>query len=169
MKNDEKIDIVDENDRVVASVWKSEAHEKGLLHRTVIAEVIDSKGNWTLVKQSSSRQDAFQFVSPIGGHVASGETEVEALKREAYEEYGLNSDFEYKLVGKKIFYREVLGRKENHYFILYEIYTDVSPVLNEESTEFEKFTPGQLKQELAEKPDKFGEAFIFIINNFYNK
>jgi len=33
-----------------------------------------------MVKQASDKQDAGQYVSPVGGHVTSGETDIEALK-----------------------------------------------------------------------------------------
>ena len=86
MDDEEAVDIVDENCKVLFSVPKSEAHEKGLLHRTVIAEIKDNQGRWLLVRQASHKQDAGQFVSPVGGHVKSGETAEEALKREVLEE-----------------------------------------------------------------------------------
>lgn len=163
----EYVDIVDENDVIVGKSSKEDAHAKGLLHRTVIAEVIGSDGKWTLIQQSKDRQDAGQFVSPIGGHVESGETEEEAIIREANEEYGLDGNSEFRLIGKKIYNREVRGRKENHYFILYEIQSDAEPVLNEESVGFERFSSVQLAKELREKPEKFGAAFHFVIKTFY--
>ncbi len=163
----EYVDIVNGNDEIIGNCSKQEAHEKGFLHRTVIAEVIGSDGKWTLVKQASDRQDAGQFVSPVGGHVVTGETEDQALLREANEEYGLDSDISFKLVGKKIFNREVIGRKENHYFILYEIYSDKPPVLNEESVSTETFTKEQLAKEIKDNPTKFGDAFHFILKSFY--
>src|SRR4051812_28456366 len=118
--NDELVDIVDVNDNLFCTVLKSEAHKKGLLHRCVIGGVKTSEGRIMLVKQSSTRQDAGQHVSPVGGHVKSGETIEEALLRETIEELGLEK-FEQKFIGKAIFNREVLGRIENHYFIVYEI------------------------------------------------
>ena len=163
----EYVDIVNENDEIIGRASKQEAHEKGLLHKTVVSEVINSEGKWTLVKQSSARQDAGQYVSPIGGHVKSGESEDEALKREAEEEYGLKDIFKFQLKGKKIFNREVLGRKENHYFTLYEIYTDKKPILNEESVGYEMFSPDELRTALKEDPSKFGAAFHFIVQTFY--
>jgi len=144
MTPDEKVDIVNEAD-----------------------EVIGSDGKWTLIQQSSDRQDAGRLVSPIGGHVSAGESEDIALVREAGEEYGLNSDISFGLVGKKIFNREVIGRKENHYFILYEIQTDQEPILNGESVGFERFSKDELKREIKEKPEKFGAAFLFVANSFY--
>ena len=117
----ENVDIVNENDEILFSVPKTEAHQKGLLHRTVIAEIKDKQGRWILIRQSPIKQDSGQFVSPVGGHVKSGETVQEALKREALEEAGLAS-FKYKYIGKTIYNRNVLSRHENHYFILYEIF-----------------------------------------------
>lgn len=164
----EYVDVVNEMDEIVGTVSKQEAHEKGLLHRTIIAEVLDDQGNWTLVKQSADRQDPGKFVSPVGGHVTAGENEEKALKREVLEEYGLTGDYPFKLIGKKIFYREVRGHKENHLFVLYEIHSNESPVLNEEAVDFEKFSRENLIKALKETPEKFGQAFKFVMENFYN-
>jgi isopentenyl-diphosphate Delta-isomerase len=164
---EERVDIVNSQDEIVGQSSKPEAHKKGLLHRTVIAEVIGSDGKWTLIKQAADRQDAGKFVSPIGGHVRAGETEDTALKREASEEYGLPDDIYFHLIGKAVLNREVLGRKENHFFILYEIYSDATPVLNEESTAYEVFSKEKIRMELRETPKKFGEAFRFVLKTFY--
>ncbi|MBI5221006.1 MAG: NUDIX domain-containing protein [Candidatus Liptonbacteria bacterium] len=135
MSDSDTLDIVDEQDRVLYQTSRGEAHAKGLLHRTTISEIRDSQGWWLMVKQSSGRQDAGQYVLPVGGHVHTGETEDEALKRETEEECGL-SDFKYKLIGKAIFNRFICNRQENHYFILYEIYSDEELKPNEESVNY---------------------------------
>lgn len=88
MPEDELVDIVDENENKIGVATKREAHAQGLLHKTVISEVVDSSGRWLLVKQASHKQDAGQYVSPVGGHVASGETNEQALRREVSEEIG---------------------------------------------------------------------------------
>lgn len=119
----EIIDVADSKNRFLFSIEKQEAHKRGLLHRTILGQLINSRGEWILVKQASDRQDAGQYVSPVGGHVRAGESEKEALFRETFEELGLR-DFTYKFIGRGIFDRHVLGRHENHYFILYEIYSD---------------------------------------------
>lgn len=164
---DELIDIVDQENQVVGQELKSVAHQKGLLHRIIIAEMIDSKGNWTLVRQAADRQDPGQYVSPVGGHIQAGESEIEALKRETLEEVGI-TDFEYKRVGQSVFNRFVNQRQENHLFIVYGIYSDQTPILNHESVEYKKFTKAELISAFRDTPENFGAAFHFVWNTFYS-
>lgn len=162
----EKVDIVDENDNALYQITKAEAHKKGLLHRCVVSEVKDSQGRWLFVKQASDRQDAGQYVSPVGGHVQAGEAVEDALKREAFEELGIK-DFKHKYLGKAIFNRFVIGRQENHHFVLFEIYSEAKPVLNHESESYLYFTDEELKQQFKEHPEQFGDAFHFVVKIFF--
>ncbi len=167
MSQDEQVDIVDEEGNFIEVVSKKEAHEKGLLHKVVVAEVINSQGRWLMTKQSASKQDKGQYVSAVGGHVTSGETDIEALQKEAREEIGLVGDFKYEFIGKKVHFREVLGRKENHLFLVYKIFSDVEPVTNDEIESCKVFTEEELKQGLTETPDIFGINFHFVAKNFF--
>lgn len=162
----EMVDVVDLENKVLSRITKDKAHERGLLHRTILAQLINSKGKWILVKQASDRQDAGSYVVPVGGHIRMGETEVEALFRETLEELGLR-DFAYKFIGRGIFNRRVLGRRENHYFILYEIYSDKKLNLGPEATSYKSFTKNEIKKLLKNNPKLFGNAFHFAVKAFY--
>ena len=164
----ERVDVVNENNQVIGQASKADCHKKGLLHRTIIAEIIDSQGNWVLIKQSSDRQDAGQYVSPVGGHIRAGESELEALKREAEEETGL-TQFSHKYIGKAIFNREVIGRKENHYFILYEISSDEELILNHESESYRRFSKAEIRELMKTQPKMFGDAFHFVMKQMYKQ
>lgn len=163
---DELVDIVNEDNQVIGQAMKTQAHVTGALHRCVVAQLITSRGEWVLVRQASDRQDAGQLVSPVGGHVQAGEDEDAALKREAVEELGIAVQ-KFKRVGMAVFNREVIGRKENHFFVLYEIYSDDQPNLNHESVGIETFSTTQLKEDLKKNPKKFGDAFFHVAKHFY--
>lgn len=112
------------------------------------------------------KQDAGQYVSPVGGHVSAGERDEDSLKREVSEEIGL-SQFKYVLKGKAIFDRHILGRHENHYFIVYELITDETPQLGDEAESYKWFSVEELKSELKLNPKDFGDAYYFVLKNFY--
>ena len=137
---------------------------KGIFIKTVVAEVVNSKGEMLLVLQSPHKQDPGQYVSPVGGHVSAGETNEEALLREAKEEIGIE-DFEYSHLGNLIFDRTTRGKRENHYFIIYEIQADITPILNDESDGYQWFTKEQIEQTLRDNLNTFGKAFIPIWEN----
>ncbi len=163
---DELVEVINEAGDILEVVPKKEAHEKGLLHRCVVAELIDSQGNWTLVRPSAGRQDAGQFVSPVGGHVSAGESEETAFMRETFEEAGIIvKDFKY--IGRAIFNREVIGRKENHMFVVYEVHTDDEPILSHEGVEFKKFTLKEIQSMYSEDSQELGDAFKFMFQNIY--
>ncbi len=163
----ELVDVVNERGEVLEVVEKHEAHERGLLHKTVVSEVIDSQGRWLLVRQSNDRQDPGQYVSPMGGHVMAGETEDAALRREVAEELDLRGDYAFDRVGGVVLNRYVLGRQENHFLVVYKIYSDAPPVLNEESESYSYFTESELRSALREHPELFGKPFLFLLEKFF--
>jgi 8-oxo-dGTP pyrophosphatase MutT (NUDIX family) len=162
---DEKVDIVDKSGKVLRQMLKTAAHADGSLHRTVIG-YLKYGDDWALVRQSANKQDAGQLVAPVGGHVTAGETDEEALLRESEEEIGTRN-ITYKLIGTAQFHRQVIGRDENHMFVVYEIATEDPIKLNEESISITQFSTIELKKALVERPNNFGEAYYFILETFY--
>lgn len=165
---EEKVEIVDEDLNVLQTATKLKAHTNGLLHPIVIGEVRNSKGEFLLVKQASFMQDSGQFVAPVGGHIGAGETPEVALKREASEEIG-TADFKFKYIGKFIYERKVIGRHENHYFIIFEIETDQIGKLGDESVEIRSFSELELKDILKNNPELIGPPARLIFANFYRQ
>ena len=158
---EEQVDIISKSNQVVSSTGKSVAHRDGLLHRIVIAELKNSRGEFCFVKQAGDRQDPGQFVSPVGGHVSAGEGIEHALIRECEEEAGFTPT-SYRFVGSTIYSRQVIGRKENHLFLVYEIDCNHDPVLNHEAVEFRWFSVEQIKEALRNNPQLFGAAWHHV-------
>lgn len=163
--SDEIVDVVSETGRVLHKASKHEAHKHGWLHKAVIGYVRHG-AHWTLIRQSADRQDPGQLVAPVGGHVKSGEADLKALLREAEEEIGVKN-IRHNFVGTARFHRQVIGRDENHLFMVYEISTDDELVVGPEGEAFETFIEHELAQALVEMPHKFGEALYFVLEHFY--
>ncbi|MDF3299928.1 NUDIX hydrolase [Streptomyces tropicalis] len=88
---EEILDIVDENDRVVARRPRGEAYAEGLRHRCVFVEARDAEGRVFV-----HRRTATKLVFPslhdmfVGGVVGAGESYDDAALREAEEELGVS-------------------------------------------------------------------------------
>lgn len=166
MNQDEQLDIINEKNVIIGKSGKSTAHRDGLLHRIVIGEIVNSKGDYCFVKQAADRQDPGAFVSPIGGHMQRSERIEDALCRECQEEVGF-TPVEMKYVGATIYARDVIGRHENHYFLVYTIRHDGPIVLNHESVEYKWFSPAEIKQTLRDNPQLFGAAWHHVFKNLF--
>jgi isopentenyldiphosphate isomerase len=87
---DELVDIVDDADRVVATVTRREMRAGRLLHRSVGIAVRSSDGR-LLVHRRSDAKDLWpgRWDIGVGGVVVAGETYAQAAVRELGEEVGI--------------------------------------------------------------------------------
>lgn len=161
----EIVDIVTPAGTPLRRMSKQQAHAEGLLHPCVIGVVRSADGGRTLVRQNTHKQDAGQFVNPVGGHVKAGESLEDALRREVLEEIGWNN-FEFALIGSVVYDRETLGRRENHLFHVYHIYSDEPLVINQESVEVRHMPATEYAELIARQPDLFGPPHHFVDNAF---
>lgn len=162
---DELVDIVTPDGRLVRSTTKTKAHKEGLLHHVVIGVVRDTHGNRVVVRQNAHKQDAGQYVNPVGGHVSAGEDIEDAMRREIQEEIGW-SQASLSPIGAALFRRTVIGRDENHFFNVFLIESAEPFVLNDESTEIRRMPAAEYRQLLAEHPELFGDAHHFVEKTF---
>lgn len=161
----ELVDVLDESGNLVHTVLKDQTHQDGSLHAVVIGVVIHPNGNRMVIRQTSDRQDAGQYVNPVGGHVRAGEALEDAMRREAHEELGWKT-ITLNKIGAAVFNRTVIGRKENHLFHVYRIWSDEPVALNEESVEYTGFSPSEYKNMMQKTPHFFGDAHHFVETAF---
>ncbi|MDD5418124.1 MAG: NUDIX domain-containing protein [Candidatus Nanoarchaeia archaeon] len=96
---DEFIDVINEKEEITATKKKSFVHKNHLLHR--ISCVFVFKGNEFYIQKRSMLKRLFpgRYTFSASGHVKSGETTLQGIKRELQEELGIKaSGFGY--VGK---------------------------------------------------------------------
>ena len=162
---DELVDIVTTDGTRLHSMTKHDAHAQGLLHPCVIGFVRNTDGSRYVVRQNTHKQDAGQYVNPVGGHVRANESLEDALRREVEEEIGW-TDFTFAYIGGVVYDRDVLGRRENHVFHVFAINSDQPLVINDESVEVRLITEPDYKKMLREEPHLFGPPHHFVEESF---
>ncbi|HLP58911.1 MAG TPA: NUDIX domain-containing protein [Candidatus Deferrimicrobium sp.] len=90
-QDEEWFDIVDTEGKITGKAPRSACHSgPGLLHPVVHIHIIDDKDRIFLQKRALTKQiQPGKWDTAVGGHITSGETLEDGLKREAAEELGL--------------------------------------------------------------------------------
>ena len=125
---DEHLDLVNENDSIIGIKKRSEIYaEKLANYRVVNAFVVNSKGEiWIPRRTANKKLYPLSLDVSIGGHVDSGESYEDALRREAYEELNINvDDFPKRFLGH-------LSPKDDvsSFMKVYELQMDITPQYN---------------------------------------
>ena len=124
---DEILDLVDENDNVIKSMFRSEIYEKNLTsHIRAVWLMIKNKNGQLWIPRRSYKKKLLPgyLDGSVVGHVKSGESYKEALIREGIEEINIDlSNHDLKFLGK------LTPLKDNVFcfFELYEITCKVAP------------------------------------------
>jgi len=86
----ELLDVVDENDNIIAIKTRGEIHAECLMHRAVHILVFNSAGELLLQNRSLSKDEQpGKWDSSAAGHVDSGESYDDCARREIEEELGI--------------------------------------------------------------------------------
>jgi isopentenyl-diphosphate delta-isomerase len=86
----EILDVVNDNDEVTGQAERDEVHRIGLVCRLVYVCFYTADGEILLQKRSNTKKnDAGKLTTTVSGHVASGQSYLEAAVRESLEESGV--------------------------------------------------------------------------------
>ena len=151
-----KVILVDENDAETGLMGKTEAHEKGLLHRAVSVFIVNSEGEWLLQRRALNKyHSAGLWTNTCCSHPLPGESSVDAAKRRLFEEMGLTCD----LVPLFNFtYREILenGLIEHELDYVFLGIADDIPVINDlEVAEFKYFNYREMEIDIKTNPENY--------------
>ncbi|KKQ98105.1 MAG: Nudix hydrolase 3 [Candidatus Woesebacteria bacterium GW2011_GWA1_39_12] len=132
IKNDELLDLVNEKDEVIGTVWKSDAHkDPSKIHREVAVAVFNKQGEVLLQKRSLKKEHHPGRWAITAGHVGAGEEPEHAAKRELFEELGWKNEI--KFLGK-IFAQD---NKESRIFWIYYVLVNGESSVNFDKEEIE--------------------------------
>lgn len=163
---DEILDLVDEDDKIIGTMPRSEIYAKDLTnHRVVNLFITNSKSEiWIPRRGPQKRIFPLCLDMSMGGHVETGESYEEAFRRELKEELNLNPDkISYKLLGHLTPHQHNLSAFMN----VYEIRSDDAPDYNKNDfIEYYWLTPEEFFKRL-EKGEKTKEDLPKLVRFFY--
>lgn len=156
LRDMELFDRVNQQDDVIGTTHKQEAHTKGYIHRVVAVYVFDKDGR--LYVQHHQKSNMYDH--SVGGHVAKGESYDQAATREASEELGITDP----LTFLASFYSDETysGADYRHMFALY---TSVPSnawqfVANDEVRQIEPMTLNEIVYKMNNTPRAFTPGFL---------
>lgn len=159
-------DIVNERDEVIGRARRSEVHARGLLHRAIHVLVFNSRGEIFLQKRSlkKDRQPGV-WDSSCSGHVDAGENYDQTAVRELREEIGLQLD----APPEKLFKIDACAETDAEFVWVYRCENNGPFQLQPEEIETGGwFAPKRVSQWIADAPEEFATAFVFIWKLFLN-
>ena len=157
---EEIFDVVNEHDEVIDRKPRSEVHRLGLLHRAVHVLVYNSRGQIFLQKRSMKKdRQPGVWDSSSSGHVDSGEDYDTTAVREVWEEIGLRLP----KVPQRLFKINACGETDEEFVWVYRCESEGPFELHpDEIDEGAWFSPEHVSRWVAEKPEEFATAFVFI-------
>jgi isopentenyldiphosphate isomerase len=159
-QSQELLDVVDEDDNVIAVETRGEIHARGLMHRAVHILLFNSKDELFLQKRSMSKDEQpGKWDSSAAGHVDSGEAYLDCARREITEELGIVAQQSMEMLFKLP--PSVLT--SNEHCMVYRYTFDGPMVLQAEEIDDGQWLPvGEMDQRVADKDPSLTEAVCLI-------
>lgn len=109
--NMEYLDVVDENDNLTGEKKdRNFIHNNNLYHRHASCWILNYEGDILLQRRALTKSKRPGIWSKTGGHVKSGESVIDAIKREVKEEIGL------ELKDKDLFFMQKFKSNNPNFF-----------------------------------------------------
>jgi isopentenyl-diphosphate delta-isomerase len=157
----EILDIVNEQDEVIGQAERDEVHRVGLLCRLIYVLFYTSDGDVILQKRSDTKKnDAGKLTTTVSGHVASGQSYLEAAVRETLEESGVEvkeSDLTNLGVMRADYVQGVYVSNAMRGLFAYRYSGTISDLAVEDGdgAGFVRLSVGELERLLDTEPEKF--------------
>ena len=160
MPNDseEYFDVVDDDDRIVGQLARSEVHRRKLRHRAVHVFLFRTDGCLLIHRRADDKEEfPSVWTSSCSGHVSAGEDYDASAVRELFEELGIESKVE------RLWKFAACDDTSREFTVLYRCNSDASvtpdPV---EITAVQWLTVDAIQHWMLQSPDEFSPAFRLL-------
>jgi isopentenyl-diphosphate delta-isomerase len=162
----EHVVLVDQEDNVVGTMEKMDAHRKGLLHRAFSVMLYNSRGDILIQKRARSKyHSGGLWTNACCSHPLPGELMEDATSRKLKQEMGIDAKTEYAY---KFFYYTKLdgGIIEHECDYVFRGIFDGEPIINTLEVEDWKFMSGeQLRDDVSLNPHHYTYWFKLILDH----
>jgi isopentenyl-diphosphate delta-isomerase len=169
LMEEEKVVLVDREDRPIGTMGKMEAHQKALLHRAFSVFVLNSKKELLLQQRAWSKYHSpGLWTNTCCSHQRESETSLEAGNRRLAEEMGMAVALEelFTFIYKTEFDNGLSEHELDHVLLGY---ADQDPKINPEEVASFKWMPiDSLQKDLIENPEQYTVWFKIIFDRFYH-
>jgi len=167
---EEKVVLVNENNEVLGTMPKMEAHEKGLLHRAISILIYNSEGEM-LIQQRAKTKYHWPMIwsNAVCSHPRKNESFEEAAQRRLNEELGINCSLTeiYRFIYKAT--DEQTKLIEHEYDVVYRgEYEGKIPFNLDEINAVKWITLDELVLDIENQPDKYSFWFKEILKKTTN-
>jgi isopentenyl-diphosphate delta-isomerase len=153
---EERLILVDENNRARGFGEKTPVHRAGLLHRAFSIFIVDDKARILLQRRSAKKYHSGRlWANSCCGHPRPGETTLAAARRRLTEELGLTSPLTFGFFSR---YRAELdgGMQENEFVYVYFGPLTAEPEPDADEVAAVEFVSAEaIRRRIAREPDTF--------------
>ena len=165
---EEHVVLVNEQDEVLGTMPKMEAHEKGVLHRAFSVFILNKNGEIMLQQRAGHKYHSpLLWTNTCCSHQRQGESNIDAGKRRLREEMGFSTELKelFSFIYMAPFDNGLTEHELDHVMIGYY---DDPPVLNpEEVADWAWEKPASIKEDMSKNPDRYTAWFKIIFDRFY--
>ncbi|MBW8359170.1 MAG: isopentenyl-diphosphate Delta-isomerase [Weeksellaceae bacterium] len=164
---EEQVVLVSENDEILGTMEKMQAHENGILHRAFSVFLFNDIGEMLLQKRAAEKYHSpNQWTNAVCSHPRVDESYLQGAKRRMKEELGIDTEltekfsFIYKAdVGQNLWEHEL-----DHVFT--GTFNGAFNLNEEEVSEVRYIGMDDLNKEMKERPEHFTEWFKIILEEY---
>ncbi|WP_149277597.1 isopentenyl-diphosphate Delta-isomerase [Pareuzebyella sediminis] len=165
---EEKVILVDKENRPIGTMPKMEAHEKALLHRAFSVFIMNDKGETMLQQRAAHKYHSpLLWTNTCCSHQRVGESNTEAGKRRLQEEMGFVTELDelFSFIYKAPFDNGLTEHEFDHVMIgKYKGEPKLNP---EEVADWKWMKPIDVKNDILLNPDRYTAWFKIIFEKFY--